>query len=78
MENPNIQMLFVEYQFLGCPLQETEAPFSLPKPKPGGQITFNFNKGQLTHPRQPDMSEHKLHYEFDACHHMYGTDVPLL
>ena len=45
LNNDAIQMLFVEYRFLGVPLEETETPFSLPKPKPDTQIAFNFTKG---------------------------------
>ena len=47
MGRSDIQMLFVEYRFLNVPLEETETPFSLPKPKPGNRITFNFRKGNF-------------------------------
>ena len=46
LADPSVKMLFVEYRFLGEPLQETETPYSLPKPSvPGKAIVFNFNKG---------------------------------
>ncbi len=45
LRNDAIQMLFVEYKFLGVPLEETETPFSLPKPQPDTQIVYNFTKG---------------------------------
>ncbi|KAL4234620.1 Protein fantom [Mactra antiquata] len=44
MENDDIKQLFVEYKFLGIDPQETETPFSLPKPKPYHNIQFNFSK----------------------------------
>lgn len=44
MSNENIKQLFVEYKFLTIDAQETETPFSLPKPKPYHQIQFNFSK----------------------------------
>ncbi|XP_067651381.1 protein fantom-like isoform X3 [Haliotis asinina] len=44
MSRDNIKQLFVEYKFLGLDPQETETPFSLPKPKPYQQITYNFTK----------------------------------
>ncbi|XP_046328975.2 protein fantom-like isoform X4 [Haliotis rufescens] len=44
MFRDNIKQLFVEYKFLGLDPQETETPFSLPKPKPYQQITYNFTK----------------------------------
>ncbi len=45
MDNPDIKMLFVEYRLMGIPMEETETPFSLPKPKAHSQIVFNFRKG---------------------------------
>jgi hypothetical protein len=47
MNNPSIRQLFVEYKFLGIDPQETETPFSLPKPKPYHNIQFNFSKSKL-------------------------------
>ncbi|XP_060568170.1 X-linked retinitis pigmentosa GTPase regulator-interacting protein 1-like [Ruditapes philippinarum] len=44
MNNPSIHQLFVEYRFLGMDPQETDTPFSLPKPKPYHNIQFNFSK----------------------------------
>ena len=49
MRNPDIKMLFVEYRLLGIPLEETETPFSMPKPKPNSKAAFNFMKGEI-HP----------------------------
>ena len=45
LERDDVQMLFVEYRFLGVSLEETETPFSLPKPKANIPIQFNFRKG---------------------------------
>ena len=45
MQNDAIKKLYVEYRFLGAPLQETETPYSLPKPLPHKEISFNFSKG---------------------------------
>ncbi len=39
-----ITKLYVEYTFLGVPREETETPYSLPKPAPNKQISFNFTK----------------------------------
>ena len=44
MDNTSVKMLFVEYRLCGIDLQETETPFSLPKPLPGKEIAFNFKK----------------------------------
>ena len=44
MNDKAIQMLFVEYRFLGVDLMELETPYSLPKPAPGNSIVFNFRK----------------------------------
>lgn len=46
MQNNDIRQLFVEYKFLGIDPQETETPFSLPKPKPYHNIQFNFSKSK--------------------------------
>lgn len=49
LNDPNIQMLYVEYRFLDYPLEEMETPFSLPKPIPPDVITYGYQKGdQLT------------------------------
>lgn len=46
LTNNDVRMLFVEYHFLGVPLEETETPYSLPKPTaPNKPISFNFTKG---------------------------------
>ncbi|XP_069113817.1 protein fantom-like isoform X2 [Argopecten irradians] len=44
LHRDNIRQLFVAYNFLGIDPQELETPFSLPKPRPGQQIAFNFSK----------------------------------
>lgn len=44
LKDKSVQMIFVEYQFLDCPPEELETPFSLPKPKPPQSVTFNFRK----------------------------------
>ncbi|KAL3860281.1 hypothetical protein ACJMK2_010423 [Sinanodonta woodiana] len=43
MHDDSIKQLFVEYKFLGIKPEETETPFSLPKPKPNSHIQFNFS-----------------------------------
>nr|KAG5707913.1 hypothetical protein BaRGS_031644 [Batillaria attramentaria] len=53
MINRDIKQLFVAYNFLGLPPDETETPFSLPKPKPYHSIHFNFSKTV-----QVDMEHH--------------------
>ena len=40
------KMLYIEYRFLGVPLEETETPYSLPRPDPYNEISFNFTKGR--------------------------------
>lgn len=49
MNNADIRQLFVEYKFLGIDPQETETPFSQPKPKPYHNIQFNFSKSKCWH-----------------------------
>ncbi|KAK2187638.1 hypothetical protein NP493_159g03000 [Ridgeia piscesae] len=44
LDNDAIKMLFVEYRFLGVPPEETETPYSLPKPTANKNISFNFSK----------------------------------
>jgi len=44
LSNPDIRMLYVEYQLLGRPQEELETPFALPKPRLGQPIVFNFTK----------------------------------
>lgn len=44
MEDKGISNIYVEYNFLDVPQEELETPFSLPKPKLGEKITFNFSK----------------------------------
>ncbi|KAK3603408.1 hypothetical protein CHS0354_009388 [Potamilus streckersoni] len=43
MQDDSIKQLFVEYKFLGIKPEETETPFSLPKPRPNSHIQFNFS-----------------------------------
>ncbi|KAK6185889.1 hypothetical protein SNE40_008027 [Patella caerulea] len=43
-QNDNINRLYVGYRFLGLPADETETPYSLPKPRNGKHIQFNFSK----------------------------------
>ena len=48
LEDSKVKMLYVAYQFLGESPEETETPFSMPKPsQPDVPIIFNFNKGLL-------------------------------
>lgn len=47
MKNDKYKMLYIEYRFLGVPLEETETPYSLPKPAPYKEMSFNFTKGEL-------------------------------
>ncbi|XP_078607514.1 protein fantom-like isoform X5 [Branchiostoma floridae x Branchiostoma japonicum] len=45
LDDGNVRMLFVEYRFLGRPPEETETPFSLPKPsRPNQPIKYNFRR----------------------------------
>ncbi|RUS82637.1 hypothetical protein EGW08_009590 [Elysia chlorotica] len=44
MLDDNVKQLFVEYHLNGVDPQETETPFSLPKPKPFQANTYNFSK----------------------------------
>jgi len=44
LNNDSIKMMYVEYSFLGIPLEETETPFSLPKSSDKG-MHYNFTKG---------------------------------
>lgn len=45
-QDDEVKMLFIEYRFLNAPLEETETPYSLPKPEPHKQISFNFAKSK--------------------------------
>ena len=47
LDNDAVKMLFVEYRFLGVSPEETETPYSLPKPAANKTISFNFSKGIL-------------------------------
>ena len=50
LHDDTIQMLFVEYSFLGVPIQETETPCSLVKPTtPDKNIMFNFYRRMSEH-----------------------------
>ena len=44
LNNDSIKMLYIEYSFLGVPLEETETPFTLPK-MAGKPMNYNFSKG---------------------------------
>ncbi|XP_022097495.1 protein fantom-like [Acanthaster planci] len=44
IDDANIQRLYVEYRFLGLSGEETETPFSLPKPKAYHNLVYNFKK----------------------------------
>ena len=46
-QNDAAKMLFVEYRLLGVSSEETETPYSLPKPPPGKQVSFNFVKSKV-------------------------------
>jgi len=47
LNDDNVKMLYVEYHFLGIPLEETETPCALAKPHTAGkQIMFNFSKSE--------------------------------
>jgi len=45
LQNDHVDKLYVEYTFLGVPREETETPYSLPKPDGAKPISFNFTKG---------------------------------
>jgi hypothetical protein len=42
LSDVNISKVYVEYRFLDVPQEELETPFSLPKPRDGEKIVFNF------------------------------------
>ncbi|KAK2146667.1 hypothetical protein LSH36_590g01020 [Paralvinella palmiformis] len=44
LQNDHVDKLYVEYTFLGVPREETETPYSLPKPDGAKPISFNFTK----------------------------------
>lgn len=44
LDNDNIKMIYVEYNFLGIQLEETETPFAVQK-VPGKPMNYNFVKG---------------------------------
>jgi protein fantom len=48
LRNPEVKQLFVEYHFQGVPPEETETPFSLPKPAADMPIAYNFSKSKRT------------------------------
>lgn len=45
--------LFVEFSLLDLPTEET--PMSLPKPRPGRSINFNYSKGKYSMHKSLDM-----------------------
>ncbi|XP_071824363.1 protein fantom-like isoform X2 [Apostichopus japonicus] len=61
IDNETIQRLYVEYRFLGVPAEETETPYSLPKPTPYNHIAFNFRR--VFH---IDTEKHKLQRDYLA------------
>ncbi|KAF5901144.1 protein fantom-like [Clarias magur] len=40
----SVQQVYVEYRLLGIPMETTETPMSLQKPKEGEEIHFNFSR----------------------------------
>ncbi len=46
LSDVNISKVYVEYRFLDVPQEELETPFSLPKPRDGEKIVFNFRYRQ--------------------------------
>ncbi|PIK44491.1 hypothetical protein BSL78_18663 [Apostichopus japonicus] len=61
IDNETIQRLYVEYRFLGVAAEETETPYSLPKPAPYNHIAFNFRR--VFH---IDTEKHKLQRDYLA------------
>lgn len=43
----SVQQVYVEYRLLGIPMETTETPMSLQKPKEGEEIHFNFSRGMV-------------------------------
>ena len=52
LNDDNIRMLYVEYNFIGIPLEETETPTALEKQR-GKTLDYNFTRG-----RYDSMSSH--------------------
>lgn len=44
VKDENVKQLYVEYRFLNYPPEQLETPYSLPKPKNGQQVYYNFYK----------------------------------
>lgn len=42
----SVQRVYVEYRLLGVPMETTETPMSLRKPKKGEEIHYNFTRGE--------------------------------
>lgn len=42
----SVQRVYVEYRLLGIPMETTETPMSLRKPSDGGEIHYNFTRGE--------------------------------
>lgn len=41
----SVQQVYVEYRLLGVPMETTETPMSLRKPRRGEEIHYNFTRG---------------------------------
>lgn len=42
----SVQRVYVEYRLLGVPMETTETPMSLRKPRKGEEIHYNFTRGE--------------------------------
>lgn len=42
----SVQQVYVEYRLLGVPMETTETPMSLRKPRKGEEIHYNFTRGE--------------------------------
>lgn len=60
----SVERLFVEYSLLDLPTEET--PLSLPKPRPGMSINYNYSKG-----RRRLISHHAHFLPFSRAHHAH-------
>lgn len=43
----SVQCVYVEYRLLGVPMETTETPMSLRKPREGEEIHYNFTRGKI-------------------------------
>lgn len=46
MLDKSVQRVYVEYRLLGVPMETTETPMSLRKPREGEEIHYNFTRGE--------------------------------